>query len=190
MDAETLLNKLRKRENLLEYSVHGNKKIWFAKSIPSTLPIGSDSRILTRNNVPMPYGHYRRTEGDIAGWMSYSRHTGGKISSVTAFVSISPLSTQQPLLQVSQCEPMGTWKHDGEIYQFGLSGEWLAAFSTGIEQGVQAVLSHPLADVEVKILNAIVDSQRSDLKAFEYLGQRLIEKLAIELYREYLVQKG
>lgn len=189
MNAESMLNNLRKRAYLHEYSVHGNKKVWFSTSVPPALPIGPDIRTLIRKEVPLPHGHYSETKGEVAGWMSYWRHFGAKCSSATAFVSILPLHAQQPLMHISRCEPMPERDNNGGRYQFGLSGEWLAAFNIGIEQGLQTVLSHPLADVEVRILNAIVDGQESDLKAFEGLGRWLTEQLTIELYRERLIER-
>ena len=190
MNAESLLSTLRQREHLREFSEKGNKKIWFSTTVPDILPIGHDIRALIRKELELPLGHYRETKGEITGWMSYWRHFGPKSSSATAFVSILPSHTQRPSMKITRCEPMHNWDNKGERYQFGLGGEWLSAFNVGVEQGLQSILSHPLADVEIRIINAIVDGQESDLKAFEGLGKWLTEALTLELYKNGLIKSG
>lgn len=191
MNAEQLLTVLRKRDYIREIAAHGNKKVWFSTDIPQNLPVGSNVKSLVEKEMNVPFGNYIQTKGKASGWMSYWRHTGPKCSSATAFVSILPAQEQRPILKISRCEPMHKWiNQSGERIQFGLHGEWLSAFNAGVENGLKSVLSNPLANIEVRILNAIVDMQDSDLKAFELLGKWLIEQLTIELYRRGLIERA
>lgn len=183
MTPKVILKEIRSRDNIFAISHAGNKKMWFSTQIPSGLPVGNQIETLKTVTIPSRFERYTAVSGEVSGWLSWWQHTGGKLSEATAFISLLPRPQEETGVAITRCEPIHRWEPNGDFLQFGLDREWLVAFMVGIEEGLQTALQHPLANIEVRILNAIVDGRYSDLNAFQLTGKWLVEQLTTELYR-------
>lgn len=189
MNPSSLVKELQCNRNLYLISNHGNKILWFSTDLPTGLPVGTKKRVMARENVPLPYGHFRAISGGVSGWMSYWQHFGGNCYSATAFVSISPGDMKRSGLEVLLCESTHPVEVGEDLYRFGLLEEYQSPFCTGILTGLQTLLSHPVAGVRVEVLNAIEHAVDSTMKGFEFLGQWLTEALIIEMCRRDFIER-
>jgi hypothetical protein len=189
MNASDILKTLRQNENLYLIANRGNKKLWFGTDIPDKLPISNQEFSVKIERFSPPGGIFKPVLANIAGWMSYDQHFDGKISSATAFILISPSDKSEPSVEFTLRKlPAIKWNLNQERLVYGLDGEYFTYFCSGIMRGLQTVLWHPVADIKVHILNAIIDTINSDLKAFENLGQWLTEALIVEMCRTSLIE--
>ena len=190
MNAVDMLKNLRQNQNLYLISNHGNKKLWFAPNIPNTLPISEQAIPVKTEIFAPPSGIFNPILDNMAGWMSYDHHLGGKISSATAFISISPNNKAEPSVEfVLRNLPAVEWNTDSDRLVYGLDTAYVTYFCTGVIQGLQTAFWHPVADIKVEIISAITDMINSDLKAFERLGQWVTEALIVEMCKRSLIER-
>jgi hypothetical protein len=180
--AEELIDTLKQKNNLLRVEHNGNTKIWFSTEIPSDMPIGSDVVFLSRENITLPNNHYRSIVHPLSGWMSFWMHLGGHCWAATAFITISPLSNKIPAVEFEILVlPEGLPQEKKSQFQYGFADpSYLSHFQKGILASLSSPQDgHPIADINIRILNTISDQIDSAPKAFEKLGNRLIETLII-----------
>ena len=176
-----MLQYLRQNENLYLISSRGNKKLWYKPNIPNTLPIGEQEMPVATEILTSSTGVFKPLPVSIAGWMSFDRHSGGRISSATAFVSFSPCGKAKPIIEISKRNWSPVEWGKGSRLVYGLDDTYMSHFCAGIMNGLLSTLSHPVADIKVEILSAITDKVNASQRAFEGVGQWLAEALLIEM---------
>ena len=122
--------------------------------------------------------------------MSYWHNTGPKYSPATASISMEPKNRKQATVDIVFCEPPQHSDAGSDRFQYWLAvpaGHHLLPFCKGITEGLQGIASHRVADVRVRILNAVIDNIDSTARTFEVLGQRLTEALDIEMHRRGVI---
>lgn len=185
--ASELVERLKLNANLLRVENYENTKVWFSTHIPAELPMGSKAIHVTTEKVPLPFNHYCVTANELSGWMTFSWHLGGHVSGATAFIAVSPLGAGRAIVEIELVEPLKdlvTSTNGRYLYGFE-SSDYLAFLGKGLISGLQTpTLMHPLADVKIRILNAISDKIDSSAKAFGTLGEWLIWALIFEMYKQ------
>jgi len=184
MMVNDILKVLRRNENIYNISNNGNKKVWFSLKKPEKLIIG-DEILIHKEYIHLPFGHYTPVTAELFGCMSYWQHFGGRCSSATAYLSISPLQKNEGLVEVVWNKPSKVNKN-GNV-KFSTNEEYINSFCKGLVSGLQSVVSHPIADVRITILGVSEDVVESNQMAFLNLGQWIVEALIIEMCREGLI---
>jgi hypothetical protein len=193
ISADHLAEQLKQRANLLRIEHAGNTKIWFSTEIPNQLPVQNKVHHVATERVALPYHHYFVTANSLAGWMTFWRHVGPRCVAATAFISISPLNSKQPIAEYEMTQAPANLIAENEAHWlYGFESEnYLSYFCAGLTHGLLvSYLGHPLADVKISILNALSHRVDSSPKAFELLGQWLMEAMVFELYKRDWIQKS
>lgn len=188
--ADQLVERLKRRANLLRFERHGAVPIWFSTQIPADLPIGDQVRHITRDNITLPDNRYWTATNELSGWMTYWWHLGGHCYAATAFILVGPLNTSMPVVEIDLARPPGSTadETDGQcIYGFE-AHDFLTYFCKGLLAGLSVpYIYDPVADLKVRILNAISDRIDSTPKAFEYLGEWLMSAVIFEMYKRDMI---
>jgi hypothetical protein len=189
IDAEQIANRLQQKENLLRVVNYGNTMIWFLNRLPDDLVVGSRVRSISSGDISLPHHHYYIPANTLNGGMSFWKHLGPMCMAAGAFISISPLYSGKPIatIELVEAERLGSkeltedctlWVHEFQ------SSDDLPFLCKGIFDGLAAsYINHPLADINIKILKILTHRVESSSKAFEVLGNYIIETMIFELYK-------
>jgi hypothetical protein len=154
--------------------------------MPTDVPLGTKIRHIATENVPLPHKHFSTTSNTLTAWMSSWIHVGPRVQAATLFVSVSPALRRKPVAVIDMLEPLEIVETESSEYSYSADGimrDWTVWLSKGLVAGLQTVLSHPLADVNIRVSNVIVHKIDSSPKAFEMLGQWLVETMTTEMYK-------
>ncbi len=188
MSAQALLSALKQNRFLYLVANRGNKKVWFAPSLPNALPVSNKEVVVVAEESFLPYGHFTPVSKALSGWMSFWQHFGPRCSSATLFMSISPKHSTTPTLEIAVgVHSRNSSAQETGYLHYGLDDVFITPLCAGIKEGLQSVVSHPVADVRVSITNAIVSEIESSPKSFEWLGQWLTEALLVEMCKRGII---
>lgn len=191
ISADQLAEHLKQKAHLLRIEYEGNTKVWFSNQIPPQLPIGDSTRHISTEQVALPRNRYLVTTNTLTGWMTFWRHTGPRCMAATAFISVSPLEAKEPVVDFESVElPMNLVVDSDTQWLYGFeSKDYVSCLCKGLTEGLLApYLGHPLADIRISILNALSHRVDSSAKAFEALGQWLMEAMIFEMYKRDWIQ--
>lgn len=186
MMTDSILEILRRNENIYNISHNGNKKLWFSLEKPENLIVG-DELLIQEEPIHLPFGHYTPVNAELFGCMSYWQHLGGRCSSATACLSISPLQKNEGLVEIVWIKPNEIGKN-GNI-MLSTNKEFISSFCKGIIKGLQSVVSHPIADIKLTIHGIIEDTVESNQMAFLNMGQWIVEALIIEMCKKGIIDR-
>jgi hypothetical protein len=192
-DADQIANQLKQKANLLRVEHHGNTLVWFSNEIPVELPIGDKVRNVSTQDVQMPHNHYFVTANALTGWMIFWEHLGPRCMAAGTFVSLSPLNSGRAIATIELMEPQDNLTENNDaLWVYGFeSQDYLTYLCKGLTDGLLAsYIGHPLADVNIRILNTLSHKIDSSPKAFEILGNLLMEALIFELYKRDWIKKA
>lgn len=178
MKAHEILESLKQNKNLYLISNNGNKKLWFSPKIPEALSEENIGQTIKVEQIPLPYGHFTPIHNGISGGMSYWQHLGGRCSSATAFIAVSPNHQNKGIVEIEWIEQEEAYS---ELYKFTANSKYINSFCEGLIKGLQTVVSHPIADIRITIYGLIENNVESNQMAFLNLGQWITEALIIEL---------
>ncbi len=186
--AGELLGQLKQKKHIYRAENAGNTFFWFSTHIPLELPLGNTIQHAFTENIPLPHKHHYTVLASLTGWMTFWKHLGGHCSAATAFISVNPKQEGKATASIELIEPPLTTDVVASQQIYGLeSDDYLSYLCKGLVVGLQTVLAHPVADLTIRVLNTISDKVDSSPKAFEVLGQRLMEAMIIEMYRQELI---
>ena len=186
LSADQLAERLKQKTNLLRIEHEGNTKVWFSPHVPDELPIGVSAHRLSTEKVALPYNHYFSLAHALTGWMIYWRHTGPRYVGAGAFISVSPLGAKKPVVDIELGEWSDTVTEDSQAqWLFGFeSRDYVSYLCKGLTEGLLvSYLGHPLADVRIRLLNALSHKIDSSAMAFQVLGKWLMNALIFEMYK-------
>jgi hypothetical protein len=188
--AENLIVLLRQDKYRIQYKPVPQAKFWFATEIPLELPIGSECEVLIRENVFLMQGKYFTILQPLSGWLSFWQHRGGHCWAATAFVSVEPLNESSPIIQF-ECmkDPFVSTQSASSQYVYDFeTAEYLSLFMQGFKTNLRDGYKHAhVADIRIRILNAISDRIDSAPLAFECLGNWLSECMIAEFDQRGLI---
>jgi len=185
-DAEQIANQLKQKANLLRIEHSGNTQIWFSNETPANLPIANSFRNISSEKVPLPHNHYQVITNEIKGWLIFWKHLGPKCMAAGTFISISPLNSGKAVVTIELAElQTNSGENSDALWMYGFESENdISYLCKGITDGLLApYIGHPLADVKIRILNSLTHKVDSSPKAFEVLGNYLMEAMIFELFK-------
>ena len=184
--AEQIANQLQQNANLLRIEHSGNTKIWFSNEIPTELPVGSKIKSVFTEKVSLPHGHYRVATNTLTSWLIFWKHLGPRCMAAGTFISISPLNSGKAIatIELAESENVSSENSDS-FWMYGFEAEnYIDLLCKGLVDGLLApYIGHPLADVKISIYNALTHKVDSSPKAFEVLGNYLMEAMIFEMFK-------
>ena len=182
MSAEQVVTQLRQERFRYRRPRDMQRAMWFATELPVGMPIGNSiTRVLTQS-IPITSDPFQTLEVPLTAWMSFRLPRSLRYADATAFIALRPCQQGLPTVRIEWLEPPHV-EMDKSLFVYGLAGDdriW-EYLCKGLMAGLQTNVDAPLADVDIQVLNIITHRVDSFPKAFEDLGQWLIEALGTKI---------